>query len=671
MQNQPSSGASRRHMPIVLASILCTLAFGAVAPAHGAPGKTTYRVVNLSGGEIASAFINAHGQVAYSVTPDVFTAPINAYFYNGSSSQNLGSLDAPGDFARATGITNSGRVVGVSNNALGQTRAFIWRQATGMSDVGTLPGADEALEPVVNNLGVVTAIAHNTATTFNRGFRWSALGGITDLGVLAAGPAASSYPRAINDAGVIAGDSWAFGSDYHAFRWTFGTGIVDIHTNASNDSTPVGVSAIGHVAGNYHIDGGDWRGYFWTPGSGMVDVAPPAVRTWLTGMTSGGRVIGQVGDPFVGTRAMTWTQGGGLVDLGTLGGAISSAQAANNKGQVVGGAQTGTGPVRAYVWSAREGMVDLNTRLRHAPPGIVLDFALAISDNGSIVAYGNTGLVLLKPVSKTPCGCPHSVGPIVTGDLVAVGAPLDASVGVAGELPAAAYGITWDWGDGNAARTAGTSGASGEARASARHSYARPGIYTVTARVADRSGKSVDVRRTVVAYLPSAGMAAGAGSFISPYAAGKAAQRQVGQARFSFIAPAADAQPVRAAARASQAALHFGVGDLDFVSRDVRRVAAPGRHARFEGSGTLNGKGGYRFALVATASNPAGGEPGRVQMMIWHRASASGSETVVYDNSSDRGDAGGARSALRGGAGGSAVSTSGGSALVEGSIALY
>ncbi len=193
----------------------------------------------------------------------------------------------------------------------------------------------------------------------------------------------------------------------------------------------------------------------------------------------------------------------------------------------------------------------------------------------------------------------------------------------------------------------------------------------MTARVADRSGKSVDVRRTVVAYLPSAGMAAGAGSFISPYAAGKAAQRQVGQARFSFIAPAADAQPAGAAARASQAALHFGVGDLDFVSRDVRRVAAPGRYARFEGSGTLNGKGGYRFALVATASNAAGGEPGRVQMKIWHRASASGSETVVYDNSSDRGDAGGARSALRGGAGGSAVSTSGGSALVEGSIALY
>ncbi|MGF6274804.1 putative HAF family extracellular repeat protein [Massilia sp. UYP11] len=681
------TGAGRCAAPRTLSYLLCSLVFAGTAsaqqppgpeaakkPHHPAAGKTVYRVINLAAGEAISASINASGQVAYSLTPDIFSAPINAYFYNGSSSQNVGSLDGPGDFARATGLTNSGRVVGVSTNPAGDTRTFIWSSSGGITDIGTLPGADEALEPVINNKGVITAIAHNTATGFNRGFRWSALGGITDLGVLAPGAAESSYPRAINDAGIIVGDSWAFGNDYHAFLWTFGTGMIDIHTNASNDSTPVGISAFGQVAGNYHVDGEDWRGYVWTFGTGMVDIAPPAVRTEVFGMTSGGRITGQIGDPIIGSRAMTWTQTGGLVDLGTLGGTISSGRGANNKGQVVGSAQTGAGPVHAYVWTAKEGMVDLNTRLKHAPPGIVLEVALGISDNGSIVAVGNTGLVLLKPVSKSPCGCPHSVGPIVASDMVAVGAPLTASVGVADERSSARYGINWHWGDGNATRTASMPAANG-AGASATHSYTRPGIYTITAKVVDGAGASVDVSRQVVAYQPGKGMAAGAGAFISPLAASKAPRRHTGKARFSFIAPALDAQPPSAAAfqQVTPGALHFDAGDLDFVSKDLRRIAAQGAQGRFEGSGALNGKGGYRFTLATTASNAAGGQPGRISLKIWRLDPATGKEIVAYDNS--RAGNGQVRAAPAGTTGRDTVSGNGagdgGSVLAEGSIALY
>jgi probable HAF family extracellular repeat protein len=404
----------------------------------------------------------------------------------------------------------------------------------------------------------------------------------------------------------------------------------------------------------------------------MVDLAPPAVRTEAFGMTSGGRITGQIGDPFIGSRAMTWTQGSGLVDLGTLGGAISSGRGANNKGQVVGGAQTGAGPVHAYVWTAREGMVDLNTRLKHAPPGIVLESALGIADNGYIVAVGTTGLVLLKPVSKSPCGCPHSVGPVMASGMVAVGAPLTASVGVAGDRPAARYGITWHWGDGNATRTASTPAASGAASAGATHSYTHPGIYTVTAKVVDGNGASVDVSRQIVAYQPGKGMAAGAGAFISPLAASKGPLRHTGKARFSFIAPAIDAQPASTAAfpQATPGALHFDAGDLDFVSKDVRRVATQGAQGRFEGSGALNGEGGYRFTLAATASHAAGGEPGRITLRIWHLDRATGKEVVAYDNS-EAGD-GPTRAALAGATGRDAGSLGGaGSALSEGSIALH
>ena len=673
MQARCHTGAGQRTAPRIRSSLLCALLLAGTAHAQQPPahetakkphaGKTTYRVINLAAGEAMSASINASGQVAYSITPDIMSLPINAFFYNGSTSTNLGSLSAPGDFARTTGITAGGRVVGVSRNALGDIRGFIWNRWTGIADIGTLPGTNQVLEPVVNSVGVVTGIANSDAG-INRGFRWSASLGMTDLGVLAPGPAESSYPRAINDAGTIVGDSWAFDNDYHAFRWTFGSGMVDIHTNGSEDSTPVGVTASGNVAGNYHAGGGVWRGFFWTPGSGMVDIAAPAVHTWLTGLTANGRVTGQVGDPFVPTHAMTWTQGGGLIDLGTFGGVYSSAGAANNKGQVVGASHDGV-VARAFVWTSAQGMVDLNTRLRHAPPGLHLINAIAINDSGHIVVEANTGLVLLKPVDKKPCGCPHTVGPIETGRMVAVGAPVDAAVSVAGEGPAAAYRVSWTWGDGATTRSAG------KERASASHSYTRPGIHTVTARVTDRAGKHVDVSRKVIAYAPGTGVAAGSGSFVSPLAAGQGKFRQAGMARFNFIVPAAD-QPAQTSAPA-QSALHFDAGGLSFVSKDVR---PQGGRGHFEGSGTVNGKDGYRFALTATASRTASGEPGRMKLRIWQVDRTTGRQVVVYDNSAVSGSDGRVRAVLPGASGSGAGTGMGdasisGSALAEGSIALY
>lgn len=672
MQARFHTGALARAVIRIRASLLCALLLAGTAaaqqpPAHDSAnkahaGKTAYRVINLAAGDAISASINASGQVAYSITPDILSLPINAFFYDGSTSRNIGSLSAPGDFARSTGITVGGRVVGVSRNPLGNLRTFIWNRWTGIADIGTLPGTDDAIDPVVNSFGVITGIA-NSDTGINRGFRWSALLGMTDLGVLAPGPVESSYPRAINDAGTIVGDSWAFENDWHTFRWTFGSGMVDIHTNGSEDSTPVGVTASGNVAGNYHLGGGDWRSYFWTPITGMVDIAPPGVPTWMTGLTPNGRATGQVGDPLVPTHAMTWTQAGGLIDLGTFGGVYSSASGANNKGQVIGAAHDGV-QARAFVWTSAEGMVDLNTRLRHAPPGLHLLNAIAINDIGHIVAEANTGLVLLKPVSKKPCGCPHTVGPIESSRMVAVGAPVDAAVSVAGEGTIADYRVSWTWGDGATARSAG------KERASASHSYTRPGIYTVTASVSDRAGNSVDVSRKVIAYAPGVGAAAGSGSFISPLAAGHGRFRQAGMARFSFIVPATG-QSLQSATSAQPAhsALHFDAGGLSFVSKDVR---AQGGRGRFEGSGTLNGQGGYRFALAATASRSASGEPGRMKLRIWRIDRATGKETVVYDNGDAGGGDGRVRAARPAASGvGAIAGDSGGSTLAEGGIALY
>jgi probable HAF family extracellular repeat protein len=97
-------------------------------------------------------------------------------------------------------------------------------------------------------------------------------------------------------------------------------------------------------------------------------------------------------------HAMAWSSSRGMTDLGTFGGQNSEAKAVNSAGQVVGFAETASGGRRAFVWAPGHGMLDLNQRLQSAAPGFELESAIAIADDGSIVAAGvGGGVVLLQP----------------------------------------------------------------------------------------------------------------------------------------------------------------------------------------------------------------------------------------------------------------------------------
>ena len=93
------------------------------------------------------------------------------------------------------------------------------------------------------------------------------------------------------------------------------------------------------------------------------------VRTGLLGPWGGVardvNDVGQVvGDVFIGernTRAYLWTRAGGLIDLGTLGGATSKAYAINDAEQVVGDSANATGVQRAFLWTAAGGLIDLGS----------------------------------------------------------------------------------------------------------------------------------------------------------------------------------------------------------------------------------------------------------------------------------------------------------------------
>jgi probable HAF family extracellular repeat protein len=362
--------------------------------------------------------------------------------------------------------------------------------------------------------------------------------------------------------------------------------------------------------------------FLWTRATGMVDLGTAGgTEAFVLAMSPHLHIAGLINLPDGNQNAMSWTRATGMRNLGTLGGAMSRAIDVNDRGQIVGYAQNRAGDSRAFVWTAKQGMQDLNQYLRHAPPGLVLDDALSINDSGAIVASSNAGLVLLRP--DTGCSCGHALGPVVAPSLVKAGIPLRASVDFVDEDRAGTRGVSWSWGDGSAAQ-AGTLRESGSAgKASASHSFAAPGIYTVTATVVARSGARQAVSRKIVVTGPSGGMVAGTGAVMSPRGAYGKVPSYAGKANFSLIAPLA--------AGAGKAVLHFDLPGLNFRSQDLRLLGRQGAQHVFVGGGTVQGAGGYQFRL-STAAATAGDGQGRFGLKIWHTDPASKKEVVDYDN---------------------------------------
>jgi len=92
----------------------------------------------------------------------------------------LGTLG--GRESEAYGVSADGSVVvGWSYNAAWQSRAFRWTAAGGMQDLGTLPGGNRSEAWGVSADGsVVVGWAANAAGR-GRAFRWTASGGMEDL----------------------------------------------------------------------------------------------------------------------------------------------------------------------------------------------------------------------------------------------------------------------------------------------------------------------------------------------------------------------------------------------------------------------------------------------------------------------------------------------------------
>lgn len=393
----PLARITSRTLPHLAA---CILASGLVAcggdcpdykpapPPVEAPGLT-YDVIPLSlGGRPEQGFvtprgINAEGKVAGRV--EAADGKLHAFLYDGNSVLDLGTMG--GISSEANAINQGGQVVGWVRLET-SWRAF--RYDGTMHDLGTLGGAD-AFAHDINDRGQI--VGRSTAADGVEHAFFYDNGVMKQMKV----PGITSAAWAINAGSQVVGDYNAANflqSGFIALACECAKGL---GTLGGAESNAVAVNDAGEVVGVSDTGVGAQRHAFLYRDGTMKDLGTfGGERSFATAINAAGRVAGHAQTKGGDDHAFLY-DGSTLKDLGTLGGASSTAVAMNASSQVVGGADTAAGgPSHAMSWTQAGGLVDLNTRIPRAPAGTVLRIALAISDNGDIVAQGNTGLVLLK-----------------------------------------------------------------------------------------------------------------------------------------------------------------------------------------------------------------------------------------------------------------------------------
>jgi probable HAF family extracellular repeat protein len=126
-----------------------------------------------------------------------------------------------------------------------------------------------------------------------------------------------------------------------------------------------------------------YHAFIWNSGGGMTDLGTLGGNTsYATGINDSGQVVGYsyLADD-VTRHAFIWTASGGMVDLGTLpGGAWSQGENINASGEICGEAVDGSGIEVPFFWSPSTGFV--------IAPGPYADgsgaYAFGINDAGTV-----------------------------------------------------------------------------------------------------------------------------------------------------------------------------------------------------------------------------------------------------------------------------------------------
>jgi probable HAF family extracellular repeat protein len=221
--------------------------------------------IGMNSANSAGAAINNSGVVAGAGNSSGLS---EAFIWRaGQGIEWLGSLGS--GLSVATGMNDSGVVVGTSYDGADQQHAFLWTQAGGMQDLTPdLTSIGGATAMAINSSNMVAGYYFPDGSRLPVGFSWTQAGGMQDLGP------SGTVVHALNDAGVIVGQAPNAGGYKHAFSWTQTGGIKDLGTLGGPASTALSINKNGWIVGTSLTNSGNGtlHAFLWTPTGGMQDL---------------------------------------------------------------------------------------------------------------------------------------------------------------------------------------------------------------------------------------------------------------------------------------------------------------------------------------------------------------------------------------------------------------
>lgn len=219
---------------------------------------------------------------------------------------------AGGTYANGRGFSGDGFTLVGDSDTLGNTArtATIWPSLGSPIALGALPGGTPDFS---GYLSLATGASHDGSVAIGwsrsaggeRGFRWTAAGGMENLGTLPSGT--RSYANAVDATGtIIAGASDAGGAELVAFRWTLDAGMAPLGSIPGlRGSQAFGMSAAGDaVVGVAGITAAEQRAFLWRADLGMVSLQTllPSLGVDLTGwVLSEARGVSNGGSMIIGS----------------------------------------------------------------------------------------------------------------------------------------------------------------------------------------------------------------------------------------------------------------------------------------------------------------------------------------------------------------------------------